>query len=878
MDTPTPSTDASTSVPATSASAPTRPVLIRLLDVLSSVWFGVSLLAVIIVYMSVGSAIPSVRQAFELTEMAWFQTHVFHAMLGVFVLSIILVTVRRIRFNRFKAGVWMVHSGLVLLAVGCVVYFSSKVEGDVVVPRREVQITLPDGQKGSLLGLTGATRQIGGWGFQVLSVDPAWPVLDPQVAEALHRQRGTGPDKGRPTVFAVQVLVTPPDGAESYIRTILDGFPDKAQDSLPGQGGRVAVNAEGTHRVHHRLETALAPVAVRQFYIAGSAALRIRYLDGEGGEELHALTSQIPLYGEAYNPSWPMRVPSTVQPRHGPLDVAVATRDPELSVRVTGYLPYAVNGRFYRPATPGRSDQVDRPVISVSSLAFIGPQQLWIEPGSPVDLQTHLGPLSCSFLMLPDEPTLTSFLELQRDNDPLIDLRAPLDPDLADEADPSSLLGGTTVRVRVPLSGLTEGVDLPGTRLRVRLRTIDRENRMVSAEQRGRVATRIDFDLLDRFTGQGFGLSNPLPAPAGQGNVTASQPAPVAVDSAAAGPAIQPAIQPATQPADEAEHIRSIVLGFEQLNLDIVGYSMARPDPRVQIRLPSTTWAFLTAPGSGVHAAVFSPLGRMSLHRLEIGSIRLGLAEQDVSANLHSVLQSSEVVPVAILPPEQRKSLRDVQRTTSLIRVELSRGGWRREVWLSHVPDPHLAGQNVSIDTSIHVEKQEVAVPGLGTIELMYTREVHALPRSIELIHFERIATIGGENVAMQAAMAATADFISTLRFTETVASEGRPVGEAPLVRTQLNRPYWDGTYHYFQQGWDPASQSFTTLLIANRRGIHTMLAGVVLMVIGMLYAFYLKPYLQRRVVRAAMLRQGSAPRGAADASPPTRRPEASPA
>ena len=54
-----------------------------------------------------------------------------------------MTTIRRIPFNALKLGVWMIHSGMIILAVGSVIYFGTKVEGDTPVFRRAVVITGP---------------------------------------------------------------------------------------------------------------------------------------------------------------------------------------------------------------------------------------------------------------------------------------------------------------------------------------------------------------------------------------------------------------------------------------------------------------------------------------------------------------------------------------------------------------------------------------------------------------------------------------------------------------------------------------------------------------------------------------------------------------
>ncbi len=76
-----------------------RGLFTRLLDLLSSIWFGVGLLVVIFLYSSIGSAVPPIRQGaladwfgwealrFEMTEMEWFSSRFFLVLIGLFCVS-----------------------------------------------------------------------------------------------------------------------------------------------------------------------------------------------------------------------------------------------------------------------------------------------------------------------------------------------------------------------------------------------------------------------------------------------------------------------------------------------------------------------------------------------------------------------------------------------------------------------------------------------------------------------------------------------------------------------------------------------------------------------------------------------------------------------
>src|SRR5262249_23965293 len=122
----------------------------------SSIWLGVTLLALIILYSSVGSAVPVFRQSFELSEVDYFKHWAFIILIGLFCVSLTVATVVRIPFNRLNLGVLTVHTGVLMLAGGSIMYFGRKIEGDVLLynPRVEVLSTkrLRSGDANAVVG------------------------------------------------------------------------------------------------------------------------------------------------------------------------------------------------------------------------------------------------------------------------------------------------------------------------------------------------------------------------------------------------------------------------------------------------------------------------------------------------------------------------------------------------------------------------------------------------------------------------------------------------------------------------------------------------------------------------------------------------------
>ena len=71
--------------------------------------------------------------AFEMTEPAFYAWWPMRLILLLFVINMIVATVRRIEFNFPNIGVLTVHTGIVVLALGSIYYQSMKQEGDVLL-------------------------------------------------------------------------------------------------------------------------------------------------------------------------------------------------------------------------------------------------------------------------------------------------------------------------------------------------------------------------------------------------------------------------------------------------------------------------------------------------------------------------------------------------------------------------------------------------------------------------------------------------------------------------------------------------------------------------------------------------------------------------
>lgn len=106
-------------------------------NTLNSVPFGICTMALIGVYIAVGSGMPSVREHFEMDELKFFAAWPLITLMVLLVLTLATVTIVRIPFTPPRYGVWCVHAGIITLIYGMFVYYSQKVEGQILVPVKQ---------------------------------------------------------------------------------------------------------------------------------------------------------------------------------------------------------------------------------------------------------------------------------------------------------------------------------------------------------------------------------------------------------------------------------------------------------------------------------------------------------------------------------------------------------------------------------------------------------------------------------------------------------------------------------------------------------------------------------------------------------------------
>jgi hypothetical protein len=178
-----------------------------------------------------------------------------------------------------------------------------------------------------------------------------------------------------------------------------------------------------------------------------------------------------------------------------------------------------------------------------------------------------------------------------------------------------------------------------------------------------------------------------------------------------------------------------------------------------------------------------------------------------------------------------------MDRQFSAIRLRLSgrgsEGEWTQTEWC---PFTHYA--HMDWLPYYPVRGVSFQAPGdQGTWELVYSRVPHALDAALTARKLT-VAKFPGQNNAL------------TWRSDFVVSQAGGLPWEG---MTETNVTQKVGRWTLFQSGADSDHWAYTVLGVGNRRGIWPMVLGCVLIPLGSLYAFYVKPAIRRRRQQRAL-------------------------
>lgn len=744
---------------------PSRGPLGWLLDVLSSVRLGVTLLAVLFVYSAIGSAgvvypvswrlldygvwrHDMVRQwpVFEMTEFEWFHTDFFIALCGLLLLNIVVTTLRRIPLRVINLGVWTIHTGVVVLIVGSVVYFALKVEGDTPVIRRAVQIEKHGEVISTLPVVNGAERRVEFDGeevrFAVVGIE-------------------AGADDG---VFVARIEVTGGDGSREVV-TLEDG-------------DRVAAFGAGLW---------LSPVLQEWFWLKDSSALAVRRVDGDGVWQ-HRTVEGLPRYNDyagSVSSVW-----GAVRGQPSEEIAGAAQRNLEIGVdgfegvlgdvevRITGYLRYSVLQERVAPSAVG--ERVD-PVAIVEM------------GGTPEGV---------------GRTTVAAFRpDLRRGFGGVVSFGYA-----SSEEEAREIVARSVSRLRVVVG---EGVE----ELTLNLSDERKMGAWVSLGDTG-WEVRVDDVIRELEIEPGRALSLAIltvRTPEGEEFVRWA----------------------ADRMEDTRDLVRDGVMGAHG-----GGTAFREKDGRLStVFEPGETAPVLliAGPGEADLRAVVSVGGGSREQRIAVGERLEFPSGMWVRVAEWSRYAAEESRPL-IVPRNQRDRDADLARLYAMVRVEMSKGGWSESSWVAF----HRYSFDDDEEASSRLTRWEPVrfdVPGLGGVEVIFTRERRELETPVYLDEFILTSQFGG----FTGESASIRDWTSVIRF----------AGSDEQLTVSTNDPVSHEGWWFFQSFWDPPQEaggrisqggmSFTGLGVGNRHGVVTQLVGGTITVIGMVYAFYVKPILKRR-------------------------------
>ncbi len=799
----------------------------RLLGLFDSVTLGIVLLIILFVYCTVGSAgifypeggrfwsgaawtYAQLRtfRGLEMTEYEWFNWWPFGLLMGLICVTIIVVTLRRIRLNTLNLGVWMIHTGIIILCLASAWYFGTKVEGDTPVVRRQVSVQLPAGEpnapggerSGHLPAIPGAGLELSGWRFDVVSVNPDYTML-------------SGPDEGGRD-YSVTVSVVPPAG-ESFMRQLLAQHPENTEDVVrtgdPSQPMMRAIKAIGTALVDEELGMRLDYLPQEHFYLANwvekSWALYVREVNADGmrGEWAQRPLEGMPLYNDYVTdpqevwlepgeslPADPLRATASAQEEHDVLG--------DVELRITSYLRYATLESRRIPGGAELDPFLSFRMEDDQNDAFLDVQMAAFRP------EEDTADVGVGFVWVNSLEERAALIEPAA---PRLYFQAP---GMGEELE----VPVREVSVQNPALAFRE---LPGTSYEYRVEFVQdlrSEGVLASVELRtpDRHFRRWVFDPEHASRTMDVSLASPEEHDHDDHSGHTHAPNLIPEDVYALDPGLSVRFEPGNAPPRVL-----LVAGPEQ---DALG---------VALQLGS------------VQDGAYVPL--------QLGEpVSLG-GGRSLTVLSYAARSHREQRP-AVVPLAARN--RDARERRAMARFEFAVGGRVESSWLTFHEYVFDEADNDALRFSPALRRYPFAPTAVDLadgrrVELMLSRQRRKLPEPVVLDDFELSAHIGGYSGQTNSIQ----NWTSQIRFLDEqgAASERQAVTvNAPAERAGL----W-----YFQAAWDPPEKgrfrgepdsnglNYTVLGVGNRNGVVTQLVGCTIAVLGMLYAFYVKPVLVRR-------------------------------
>ncbi len=192
---------------------------------------------------------------------------------------------------------------------------------------------------------------------------------------------------------------------------------------------------------------------------------------------------------------------------------------------------------------------------------------------------------------------------------------------------------------------------------------------------------------------------------------------------------------------------------------------------------------------------------------------------------------------VEIVPPAKRTRDAGESGVFQVLRVRATLGAWSQDVLVPYSAD----ADDVPWDGGL------VKLPTGTMMQLQLGQAKRPLPARLTLEKFDVVPYPGGDTSTRSMML----DFRSTLKI------EDPSTGDWSTEVAHMNNPVYFGTgsWLFFQAAYDGDEKHWTILGVGNRPGVWVMIGGCMMIVSGVLYAFYLKPVIIRSMKKKAIAR-----------------------
>lgn len=313
--------------------------------------------------------------------------------------------------------------------------------------------------------------------------------------------------------------------------------------------------------------------------------------------------------------------------------------------------------------------------------------------------------------------------------------------------------------------------------------------------------------------------------------------------------------------SDEKSYNRTVIQRFPELSQDIdeqgVRHREGPYDPNLKLlyRTCATGRGVITAgPGIAPVVAIFDPDGGVKTYDMPVGqATNVAFRGFDLDLTLRSLYEHGTIIAEPVLEAlETRRP--GLGRQLSAIRLKLTGRGehadWSESRWLMHSFYPHVDARVLNVETPWDNNQWE-------------------------LIFSRRAVDLGAKLYAGKLSV----EFFPGRRGVESWRSDFTAVEDgdtAPIPSSVFtNSTTTVGRWTYFQSGAATDHWSYTILGVGNRHGILPMTMGCILITLGCIYAFYIKPVLiRRRLTRSRVAYAGGGAQRTESGKEPSKSPE----